>query len=91
MLWRLVKHRHVVTNIAYDVIVSLPYLDVISHETLCVHVPALKRFREAHMDVVLTLTEPIRDLDGTLMHKIFVPKDIHVFVSICLSNNNLDI
>ncbi|PIL26721.1 cytochrome P450 [Ganoderma sinense ZZ0214-1] len=106
-LWRLAKHQDVQdrvrkeireareaaggSDIAYDDLVSLPYLDAICRETLRVHVPAPMRFREARKDVVLPLSEPIRGLDGTLMHEIFVPKDTHVFVSISSSNKNPDI
>ncbi|PIL26726.1 cytochrome P450 [Ganoderma sinense ZZ0214-1] len=106
-LWCLAKHQDVQdrvrkevreareaasgSDIAYDDLVSLPYLDAICRETLRVHVPAPMRFREARKDVVLPLSEPIRGLDGTLMHEIFVPKDTHVFVSISSSNKNPDI
>ncbi|KAM5537528.1 hypothetical protein V8D89_008855 [Ganoderma adspersum] len=79
------------SDIGYDDLVALPYLDAICRETLRVHVPAPMRFREARKDVVLPLSEPIRGLDGTLMHEIFVPKDTHVFVSIASSNKNPEI
>ncbi|TBU26014.1 cytochrome P450 [Dichomitus squalens] len=75
-------------DIPYDDLVSLPFLDAICRETLRVHVPAPMRFREARKDSVLPLSEPIRGLDGKLMHEIFVPKDTHVFVSINASNTN---
>nr|VWO94673.1 Acyl-CoA ligase AFT1-1 (EC (AF-toxin biosynthesis protein 1-1) [Ganoderma boninense] len=96
-LWRLAKHQDVQdrvrdeiraareaaggADIAYDDLVALPYLDAICRETL----------RVARKDVVLPLSEPIRGLDGTLMHEIFVPKDTQVFVSITSSNKNPDI
>ena len=40
---------------------------------------------------MLPLSEPIRGLDGTLMHEIFVPKDTQVFVSIASSNKDPEI
>ena len=42
-------------------------------------------------DTVLPLSQPVRGLDGRMMHEIFVPKDTPVFVSIQASNTNPDI
>ncbi|KAI0641556.1 cytochrome P450 [Trametes meyenii] len=75
-------------DIAYDDLVSLPYLDAICRETLRVHVPSPFRFREARKDIVLPLSEPIQGLDGRLMHEIFVPKDTSIFVGISAANTN---
>ncbi|KAI0355902.1 cytochrome P450 [Trametes cingulata] len=75
-------------DIGYDDLVALPYLDAVCRETLRVHVPAPFRFREANRDIVLPLSEPVRGLDGRLMHEILVPKDTPVFVGIAASNTN---
>ncbi|KAI0631285.1 cytochrome P450 [Trametes polyzona] len=75
-------------DISYDDLVSLPYLDAVCRETLRCHVPAPFRFREARQDVVLQLSEPVRGLDGRMMHEILVPKDTSVFVGINASNTN---
>ena len=40
----------------------------------------------AHEDVVVPLSEPVRGLDGRLMHEIHVPKDTPVFIAITASN-----
>ncbi|KAI0763492.1 cytochrome P450 [Trametes elegans] len=75
-------------DIPYDDLVALPYLDAVCRETLRLHVPAPFRFREARKDTVLPLSEPVRGLDGKLMHQIHVPKDTSVFVGIAASNTN---
>ncbi|KAI0659728.1 cytochrome P450 [Cubamyces menziesii] len=75
-------------DIGYDDLVALPYLDAVCRETLRLHVPAPFRFRETQQDIVLPLSEPIRGVDGKLMHQIHVPKDTSVFVGISASNTN---
>ena len=42
----------------------------------------------ARQETVLPLSEPIRGVDGRLMHEIVIPKDTHVFVSINAANTN---
>lgn len=39
-------------------------------------------------DVVLPLSEPIRGIDGTLMHEIAIPKDTSISVGILACNRN---
>ncbi len=39
-------------------------------------------------DVVLPLAQPVRGVDGTMMHEIFVPKDTSVDVGLLASNRN---
>ena len=38
--------------------------------------------------MVLPLSEPIRGVDGTMMHEIFVPKDTAIVVALLASNRN---
>ena len=42
----------------------------------------------ARKETVLPLSEPIRGVDGKLIHEIVVPKDTHIFVSINSTNTN---
>ncbi|KAI0327596.1 cytochrome P450 [Cubamyces sp. BRFM 1775] len=75
-------------DVGFDDLVGLPYMDAVCRETLRLHVPAPFRFREAQRDIVLPLSEPVRGVDGKLMHQILVPKDTSVFVGIAASNTN---
>ena len=45
-------------------------------------------YHRSRADAVLPLSEPIRGLDGKMMHEILVPKDTTVFVGILSSNRN---
>ena len=44
--------------------------------------------RRTRQDVVLPLAQPVRGVDGTMMHEIFVPKDTSVNVGLLASNRN---
>ncbi|EED84244.1 predicted protein [Postia placenta Mad-698-R] len=66
-------------EIPYDTLVDLPYLDAVCRETLRL------KTRE---DVVMPLSQPIRDTDGTYMSEIPVPKGTEVIVGILASNRN---
>ncbi|KAJ8473556.1 hypothetical protein ONZ51_g7793 [Trametes cubensis] len=75
-------------DIGHDDLVALPYLDAVCRETLRLHVPAPFRFRDAQRDIALPLSEPVRGVDGKLMHQILVPKGTSVFVGAAASNTN---
>ncbi|KAI0644414.1 cytochrome P450 [Trametes meyenii] len=75
-------------DIAYDDLVSLPYLDAICRETLRLHVPAPLRFRETRKDVMLPLSKPVHGLDGRSIREILVPKGTPVFVGVEAANTN---
>ncbi|EJF59821.1 cytochrome P450 [Dichomitus squalens] len=72
----------------YDMLVSLPYLDAVCRESLRVHAPVSNLFRETRQDVVLPLSKPIRGVDGTMIHEIFVPKDTVVAIGLLASNRS---
>ena len=46
---------------------------------------AVSRIRQ---DVVMLLSNPIRGVDGTMIHKIFVPKDTTVVIGILALNRS---
>ncbi|TFK86200.1 cytochrome P450 [Polyporus arcularius HHB13444] len=75
-------------DLEYDTLVSLPYLDAVCRETLRLHAPVAQVFRETRQDVVLPLSEPVRGLDGKMMHEIPIPKDTTVVVGLLSSNTN---
>ncbi|KAG6873943.1 hypothetical protein C0995_008982 [Termitomyces sp. Mi166 len=60
------------SDISYDKLMSLPFLDAVSRETL----------RLATKDCILPLSTPIRGRDGWSMNSIFVPAGTRLFVSI---------
>ncbi|TBU34358.1 cytochrome P450 [Dichomitus squalens] len=72
----------------YDILVSLPYLDAVCRESLRVYAPVSNLFRETRQDVVLPLSKPIRGVDGTMIHEIFVPKDTVVAIGLLASNRS---
>ena len=47
--------------------------------------------RRSRQDSILPLSEPIRGVNGKMMHEILVPKDTTIFVGILSSNKNKDI
>ena len=49
------------------------------------------RTRRAREDAVLPLSEPVRGLDGKMIHEIPVPKDTTVIVGLLSSNQNKQI
>ncbi|RPD74067.1 cytochrome P450 [Lentinus tigrinus ALCF2SS1-7] len=75
-------------DLGYDTLVSLPYLDAVCRETLRLYAPITRAFRESRADAVLPLSQPVRGLDGKMMHEIPVPKDTVVVVGLLSSNQN---
>ncbi|KAH9945553.1 cytochrome P450 monooxygenase [Amylocystis lapponica] len=61
-------------DLSYDTLMQLPYLDAVCRESLRVQPPATLLSREAHKDVVLPLSQPIRGVDGLLMQEVTVPR-----------------
>ncbi|OJT08218.1 Cytochrome P450 3A12 [Trametes pubescens] len=78
-------------DIAYDELVSLPYLDAVCRETLRVYPMAPFRFRETRQDVVLPLSQPVRGRDGSMISQIPLPKDTTVFVGVISANTHMAI
>ncbi|KAK7466266.1 hypothetical protein VKT23_004994 [Stygiomarasmius scandens] len=73
--------RHAIgdrTELPYDELVALPYLDAVCRETL----------RLTRQDTVLPFSTPVRGLDGTLMKEVVIPNNTNVIVSILNSNRN---
>lgn len=75
----------------YDQLSSLPYLDAVIRETLRRHPPIGTLPREAHQDGVLTLSKPIKTVDGKEISEIHVPKDTLLVISIDAVNTNPDL
>ncbi|KAH9952184.1 cytochrome P450 monooxygenase [Amylocystis lapponica] len=75
-------------DLPYDDLMRLPYLDAVCRESLRLHPLATSIARTPETDMVLTLSEPIRGIDGTLMHDVSVPKGTLIFIGVIGSNCN---
>ncbi|OCH93349.1 cytochrome P450 [Obba rivulosa] len=75
-------------DIPYDDLVHLPYLDAVCRETLRIFPPAQIVFRETRKDTILPLSEPIRGIDGTIIHEVPVPKGTVIKIGMQGSNWN---
>ncbi|THG93595.1 hypothetical protein EW026_g7680 [Hermanssonia centrifuga] len=76
------------TDLSYDKLVELPYLDAVCRETLRLYPPVSFVTREAERDIVLPLSEPIQGVDGTPMKEILVPNGTTVIIGIRACNRN---
>ncbi|KAI0760494.1 cytochrome P450 [Fomes fomentarius] len=72
----------------HDTLVSLPYLDAVCRETLRLYAPVTQVFREARKDTVVPLSQPIRGVDGSMIHELLIPKDTTIGVGILSANRN---
>ncbi|KAI0651713.1 cytochrome P450 [Trametes meyenii] len=75
-------------DIPYDELSQLPYLDAVCRETLRLYSPAVFVSREAHQDVVLPLSDPVRGVDGAVITEIFVPRRTFVLLNLQACNSN---
>ncbi|KAM5531524.1 hypothetical protein V8D89_010179 [Ganoderma adspersum] len=75
-------------DVAYDQLQSLPYLDAVCKETLRLYPPTPIVLREALQDSTLTLSEPMRSSDGSMVDSVFVPKGTNVLVGVRACNRD---
>ncbi|RPD55311.1 cytochrome P450 [Lentinus tigrinus ALCF2SS1-7] len=76
------------TDISYDDLVKLPYLDAVCRETLRLYSPVPLLLRRAAKDMVLPLQWPVRGKDGSLMTEVLVPEGTLIIPSLQASNCN---
>ncbi|TFK82599.1 cytochrome P450 [Polyporus arcularius HHB13444] len=76
------------SDISYDELVKLPYLDAICRETLRLYPPVPALIRRPTKDIVIPLQWPVRGKDGSLITEIPVPKGTFVIAAIRASNCN---
>ncbi|KAI0649221.1 cytochrome P450 [Trametes meyenii] len=74
--------------IPYDELMQLPYLDAVCRETLRLYAPVTMMSREAHCDTVVPLAEPVRGMDGSLLHQIAIPKGTNLVLNVQACNTN---
>ncbi|KAH9944845.1 cytochrome P450 monooxygenase [Amylocystis lapponica] len=75
-------------DLSYDQLMELRYLDAVVRESLRLYPPINILPREARKDMVLPLSEPIRGLDGKMIHEIPIPKDTDLVIGVLGSNLN---
>ncbi|KAH9923760.1 cytochrome P450 [Epithele typhae] len=76
------------TEVSYDTLMELPFLDAVCRETLRVYAPVTTISRYAVKDTVLGLSAPIRGTDGTLISEVPVPKGTAVLCDLGACNTN---
>ncbi|KAI0059752.1 cytochrome P450 [Artomyces pyxidatus] len=69
------------TELGYDELVELPYLEAICRETLRLYPPANFVYRMARADISVPLSQPLQTPGGAL-HSLFVPRGTTVMVAI---------
>ncbi|KAJ7289426.1 cytochrome P450 [Mycena rebaudengoi] len=76
-------------HMGHDVLVGLPYLDAVIHETLRLYPPVAPAMsRVATKDAILPLAIPITGIDGRPIHSIAVPKGTGIYIGISAANHN---
>ncbi|KDR76361.1 hypothetical protein GALMADRAFT_68089 [Galerina marginata CBS 339.88] len=78
-------------DLAYDELVSLPYLDAVCRESLRLYPPVSMVIRTTREDIVLPLSTPIKGLDGREIHEIPVPNNTNIIVGVMAANRNPEI
>ncbi|KAF8206530.1 cytochrome P450 [Mycena galopus ATCC 62051] len=76
------------TDITYDQLNSMEYLDAICRETLRLYPPVSFITRTTRKDVVLTTSTPVTTLDGSTINQIPIPAETNIIVSLLSSNRN---
>ncbi|KAG2130367.1 cytochrome P450 [Suillus clintonianus] len=79
------------SELDYDALANLPYLDAVCRETLRLYPPATFAMRVAREDIVLPFSRPVKGNDGTYMREVLVPKNTNVMMSILNSNRDPEI
>ncbi|KAF8659050.1 hypothetical protein AX16_001922 [Volvariella volvacea WC 439] len=76
------------SELTYDNLESLPYLDAVCRETLRLCPPLSAVLRTARKDMILPLSKPVKGKDGRMMKELHIPKNTDVIVAIRASNRN---
>ncbi|KAK7685185.1 hypothetical protein QCA50_011548 [Cerrena zonata] len=68
------------TDIPFDQLMNLPYMDALCRETLRLHPPATYIYRDSVKDTVLPLSEPIIGNDGSIIKEIPLPAETSIMI-----------
>nr|VWP01102.1 N/A [Ganoderma boninense] len=76
------------SDIPFDDVMKLPYLDAVCRETLRLHAPVQVSGRTASRDVMLPLSAPVKTKDGSKISELFIPRATTVITNLQASNRN---
>ncbi|GJE84316.1 cytochrome P450 [Phanerochaete sordida] len=76
------------SDIPYNRLIELTYLDAVCRETLRLYPPVPFMTRESRHDAVVPLSEPIHGVDGSLMNEVVVPKGTTIIIGIRACNTS---
>ncbi|RDB17159.1 Taurochenodeoxycholic 6 alpha-hydroxylase [Hypsizygus marmoreus] len=76
------------SNISYDELSNLPFLDAVCRETLRLFPPVSTVYRKTATNAILPLSTPIIGADGTSLSEVAIPADTSFIVSVLSSNRN---
>ncbi|KAH9935763.1 cytochrome P450 [Fomitopsis serialis] len=79
------------TDLSYDDLNQLPYLDAVLRETLRLFPPATLLSREALEDTVLPLSQPIYCVGGKVIQELPIAKGTEIFMGVLGSNTNKEL
>ncbi|KAH7873382.1 cytochrome P450 [Lentinula edodes] len=82
------RREHQGSQLSYDDLVGLPYLDAVCRETLRLYAPVSSLLRKSTEDAIVPLSRPVRDADGNEVTEIFLPKATTVMISIMNANRD---
>jgi len=79
------------TDLSYDDLNQLPYLDAVLRETLRLYPPATLLSREALEDTVLPLSQPVYGAGGKPIYELPISKGTEIFMGVLGSNTNREL
>ncbi|KAI0060136.1 cytochrome P450 [Artomyces pyxidatus] len=79
------------TELAYDELIALPYLEAVCRETLRLHPPAPIMTRTARADTTIPLSRPITTTSGDTTASLYVPRNTSILINITSINRDPDI
>ncbi|KAJ4495167.1 cytochrome P450 [Lentinula edodes] len=82
------RREHQGSQLSYDELVGLPYLDAVCRETLRLYAPVSSLLRKSTEDAIVPLSRPVRDANGNEVTEIFLPKATTVMISIMNANRD---
>ncbi|KAI9058018.1 cytochrome P450 [Trametes sanguinea] len=79
------------SELTYEALQALPYLDAVVKETLRVYVPVPINHRQAYRDTTLPLSKPVSSTSGAPITRIPIPKGTIVVMYLPACNRNPDL
>ncbi|EAU84602.2 hypothetical protein CC1G_00121 [Coprinopsis cinerea okayama7 len=76
------------SDLSYDDLVQLPYLDSVCRETLRLYPPLPVVMRQARQDAIVPLSRPFTSTDGKPTQQVLVPRGTQTIIGIMSCNRN---